>query len=346
MPNLKICSFNCEWMNDWFVSGSGPAAFRATFTKDGHTSNTDTTCKRTAAVITAIDPDMLAVQEGPSRQEELELFVSTYLKDGGGAPRYQCFLGDTGAAQKVGVLFKPQIGAQLALHADITGLIDPWLADVDGNEQLEDYEFTRSPLVVNLQAGAAIFQVIVMHTKSNFIQRGQAMWNDPAEKQNYIHQALRNRRRISAEGMRTRAYLDALLSGDAARRIIVLGDLNDGPGRDYFEDKYLTHNVTDLLIGSTFEPEWIFTHAQRDVVVAQRYTAVFDDYVPNPQPNKRMLLDHILLSPGFGGATGLRKVANSGAVNHAEFNAQVVNNGQHREDRPSDHRPVSVTLQY
>ena len=346
MPTLKVCSFNCEWMNDWFASGSGPAAFRPTFTKDGHTSNTDATCKRTAAVISAIDPDVLAVQEGPSRQEELELFIATYLQDGGGAPRYQCYLGDTGAAQKVGLLFKPQVGAQLAPHSDITQLIDDWDADVDGDEQLESYHFTRSPLVVNLQAGAATFQMIVMHTKSNFVQNGKSMWTNPATQQQYVHQALTNRRRISAEGMRTRTYLDKVLAADSSRRIIVLGDLNDGPGRDYFEDNYLTHNVTDLMVGSAFEPEWTFTHAQSDVPAAQRYTAVFDDYVPTPQPNKRLLLDHILLSPGFSGGSGLRKVANSGAVHHAEYTAQVVNNGQQRENRPSDHRPVSVTLQY
>jgi hypothetical protein len=28
MPQIRICSFNVEWMNDWFVSGSGPAAFK------------------------------------------------------------------------------------------------------------------------------------------------------------------------------------------------------------------------------------------------------------------------------------------------------------------------------
>jgi hypothetical protein len=42
----------------------------------------------------------------------------------------------------------------------------------------------------------------------------------------------------------------------------------------------------------------------------------------------------------------LAKVAGSGAVRHTEYDAQVVNGGANREDRPSDHRPVSVTLEY
>ena len=31
MPEIRICSFNVEWMNDWFVSGSGGAAFKTQF---------------------------------------------------------------------------------------------------------------------------------------------------------------------------------------------------------------------------------------------------------------------------------------------------------------------------
>ena len=68
MPQIHICTFNVEWMNDWFVSGSGPAAFKSQFKeKNGsYLNNTDATAKRTAAVIRAIDPDILAAQEAPS----------------------------------------------------------------------------------------------------------------------------------------------------------------------------------------------------------------------------------------------------------------------------------------
>jgi hypothetical protein len=124
-----------------------------------------------------------------------------------------------------------------------------------------------------------------------------------------------------------------------------LGDLNDGPGLDYFEENYLAHNITDILVGSAFAPELIFAHAQHDVAAATRYTAVFDDFVENVK-KKKLLLDHILLSPTLTGATGLRKVPNSGTIHHQEYAAQVKNGGKKREDRPSDHRPVSVELVY
>ena len=48
------------------------------------------------------------------------------------------------------------------------------------------------------------------------------------------------------------------LDADPEAAIVVLGDFNDGPGRDLFEQQYLAHNVTDLLVGSPYRPETLF----------------------------------------------------------------------------------------
>jgi hypothetical protein len=146
-----------------------------------------------------------------------------------------------------------------------------------------------------------------MHAKSNFVNQGQQMWNDPATHQNYIVAALMARRRNGTEGMRLRRYLDERLAADAATKLIVLGDLNDGPGLDYFEERYLAHNVTDIIVGSAFQPEWVFSHAQHDVAAANRFTAIFDDLVTNTN-GAHLLLDLILLSPGFSAVAGVRKM--------------------------------------
>jgi endonuclease/exonuclease/phosphatase family metal-dependent hydrolase len=346
MPIIRIASANLEWMNDWFTSDSQPAAFKNAFSRDGYNNSTAITAQRVARLISAIDPDILAIQEGPSRSEELDLFIRTYLYDGG-TPRYQFFLGDSGGAQKLALLYKPQSvnSALLTPHPEIADLIDEWLADVDGTMVLSDYRFTRAPLVVDLKLGTHTLRVIVMHTKSNFVNNGQALWQNPADRQNYVALALKARRRNATEGMHLRQYLDQTLAADPSAAIMVMGDFNDGPGLDYFEKNYLAHNVTDIVVGSAFEPEWIFAHAQHDVSSSQRYTAVFDDFVENIN-GKKLLLDHILLSPGLSGAGGLSRIVQSGTIHHAEYLAQVDNNGAHREDRPSDHRPVSVQLSY
>jgi endonuclease/exonuclease/phosphatase family metal-dependent hydrolase len=328
-------------MNDWFSADAAEPAFRPTFTRDGEVNDTAQTAGRLAAMIEAIDADVVAIEEGPSRPAELELFVHDYLAGGFGS-----FLGDSGGAQKLGLLYKPGAveAASLAPHGEIADLIDPWDADVDGDAVIDEYQFTRNPLVVDLAVGGQALRMIVAHTKSNFINQGRELWENPATRQSYVVAALKNRRRISSEGMRIRRYLDRRLAEDEDAAIIVLGDLNDGPGMDYFEEKFLSHNVTDIIVGSAFAPEWIFTHAQHDVPAPQRYTAEFEDFVP-VRERRRLLLDHILLSPGLSRPGVLHRVDGSGAVRHAEYDAQVVNNGARRQDRPSDHRPVSVDLE-
>jgi endonuclease/exonuclease/phosphatase family metal-dependent hydrolase len=348
MPTLRIASANLEWMNYWFTNDSDPVGWKSTFVQDGQTNNTARTAKRAAAMIRAINPDILALEEGPSRDGELALFIKDHLADGSGQPLYKFFLSDSGGPQRVALLYKPaaMTGATLAPHPSIIGLIDPWEADVDGDMRLEpDYHFTRNPLVVNLKLGAHDLQVIVLHTKSAFVNNGAAMWNNPVTRQDYVIAALKARRRNGTEGMRVRDYLDRQLAADPKTAIVVLGDLNDGPGLDYFERRYLAHNVTDIITGSAFQPEWVFGHAQHDVAPPNRYTAVFDDFVENVS-QKKLLLDHVMLSPGLLSSTGLRKVAHSGAIHHAEYMAQVTAGGTKRENRPSDHRPVSVRVRY
>jgi endonuclease/exonuclease/phosphatase family metal-dependent hydrolase len=347
MPKLRVASMNGEWMNSWFTADGTPAAFLSTFKLPGESQSNSTskTASRLAAVVRAIDADILALQEAPSRKEELDLFISTHLA-GPGGPLYAGILGDSGGAQKLGLLFKPgSVTASLAPSSGLATLLNEWSADVDGDMVLGPYSFTRRPLVVDVQAGSHQLQVIVMHTKSNFVNQGQALWEDPATRQEYVVAALKARRRNATEGMRARKYMEERITANAGSRIILLGDLNDGPGLDYFEENYLAHNVTDILVGSAFAPELIFQHAQHDVPAAKRFTAVFDDFVENIK-GKKLLLDHILLSPALKGTTGLRKVANSGTIHHTEYEAQIKNGGKKREDRPSDHRPVSVQLMY
>lgn len=66
MPTVRICSVNGEWMNDWFTADAEPVAFRPTCDRDGGKPNDTTqTATRLAAMITAIKPHVVAIEEGP-----------------------------------------------------------------------------------------------------------------------------------------------------------------------------------------------------------------------------------------------------------------------------------------
>jgi hypothetical protein len=338
---MRIVNWNIEWMNDWFVGG-GSVAFRENNLSRGIT-DIDDLCQRVASVVNSLNPDVLTVEEGPSDIREMQLFVDNYLSDQYGVARFDIFGGLDGAAQKLYALVK--IGGALNSASiptdDLTQeLGEPWESDVDGDFWLDGYSFTRQPLVIEGTASPtnATVRIITLHTKSKYVHHGQQLWENPNTRMDYVVAALKNRRRISSEAMRVRRYLDALLDDDPDSLCVVCGDFNDGPGIDYFETRYLTHNVTDILLGSAYYPDLVFEHAFiKRVPDDRRYTAIFDDFVDDIM-NRHLLLDHLLVSPALAPAVTDADIA------HPAYDAAIDPNAAGRQARASDHRPVYLDL--
>jgi exonuclease III len=338
---VRIVNWNIEWMNDWFV-GEGSVAFRQDNRRRGITDVADL-CRRVASVINNLNPDVLTIEEGPSDIREMELFVETYLIDGQGNRLFDIFGGIDGGAQKIYTLVKKggEFRNPIIPADDFTlALQDPWEADIDGDYQLENYEFTRQPLVVEGTKGDenSKLRIVTLHTKSKYVYNGESLWKNPDTRIEYVKAAMKNRRRISSEAMRVRKYLDDLVNQNNDSLSVVTGDFNDGPGIDYFEKRYLTHNVTDILLGSTYYPNLLFKHAFLERVPEhQRYTAIFDDFIDDI-PGRHLLLDHILISPALWSRIEDSEIA------HQEYNAGTDNNASGRQKYVSDHRPVYADL--
>lgn len=335
---MRIMNWNIEWMNKWFSGNANPVWGSHSLSE----ANAKEAAQRVANVIKAVDPDLICLQEGPSAQEEMALFIAEFLSDANGDPTYEGLIGKDGGAQKLYGLRK--VGGLVthmdyATDPDTVELGEAWDADVDGDNMLAAYDFTREPLVLEVDGnGIQPFTIINLHTKSKYVHGGQAAFNDPARKQDFIASAINARRRISAEGYRLRRYLDKKLQDDNAARIVVTGDFNDGPGHDFFERSYLTHNVADIVLGSTFYPRLIFHHALIErVQPASLFTARFDDFVDDIQ-DRPLLLDHFLVSPA------LVPEIQSARIAHGEFDNEVEGSGSSRAKRPSDHRPIVLDL--
>lgn len=334
---MRIVNWNLEWMNHWFSGNDAPVWGSNQLSE----AQARVCAGRAAAVIQALQPDLLTLQEGPSAAAEMQLFLDEFLSDNG-ASQFEALIGRDGGAQKLYALRR--IGGRVAamdyaLDDATEELAEVWDADVNGDMLLEGYDFTRLPLVVDIDpVGSAPIRVIVLHTKSKYVQFGASKWRDPNRRQEFVVAALEARRRISAEGFRLRGYLDALVEADPEARIVVTGDWNDGPGRDLFERSYLTHNVADIVLGSTFTPELIFHHPLISRVTANRlFTARFDDFVDEID-DRPLLLDHFAVSPALAGWV-------QGAdIGHDAYEAQVEGTGRNRTDRPSDHRPIVLDI--
>lgn len=335
---MKLITWNIEWMNKWFQGNSSPDWGSSSLSA----GEARIAAQKTANVINAMQADLLCIQEGPSHINEMMLFIDTFLSDATGNALYEPLIGPDGRQQKMYALRR--IGGKVtsidyAIDLATEALLDEWEADVDGNMHLEAYDFTRVPLVVDAALpGGRNLRVIVLHTKSKYVHGGEARWSNPARRQEFIVDALKARRRISAEGFRLRTYLDDLLQDQQDRPFAVLGDFNDGPGRDFFERSYLTHNVTDIVLGSTFYPNLILHHPLIGTIPPPSlYTARFDDYVDDIQ-DRPLLLDHILVSPRLAGSIKAADIA------HVEFEAELEGSGSQRTQRASDHRPVWIEL--
>jgi len=334
---MKIMNWNIEWMNNWFSGNHDPQWGSGSLSA----GEAHVVAARVANVIRDVDPDVLCVQEGPSAMPEMQLFIEAHLSDNG-VPRYEALIGKAGGAQKLYVLTK--VGGAVAAidhatDAPTQELENVWQADVDGDLLLQPYDFTRLPMVVDLDphAGAPL-RIVVLHTKSKYVHNGQALFGNPARRHEFIAAAMKARRRISAEGFRLRSYLDQLVAADAGARVIVTGDWNDGPGPDFFERQYLTHNIADIVLGSTFYPDLIFRHPVLERVPSTAlFTARFDDFVDDI-PDRPLLLDHFAVSPGLYG-----DIRDAG-IAHAEYERELDGSGAARTQRASDHRPIWLTL--
>jgi hypothetical protein len=86
-------------------------------------------------------------------------------------------------------------------------------------------------------------------------------------------------------------------------------------------------------LGNTYHPENIFSYL---LDLSNDYTAIFDDFVEN-EPNKHILLDRILISPS------LNPYVNSCKVEYEKYDA-LVDDPDRRDGRPTDHRPVTLSL--
>jgi endonuclease/exonuclease/phosphatase family metal-dependent hydrolase len=357
MPQLKIATFNVEWLISIFGgqwknwNGKIPASFpgRTGPIRLAPIKDVPGLCQRIAGVIRQVDPDILGIEEGPPLLAQMQLFVRRFLND-----RYHVYQSNE-KQQSIFALAKkalvghlthePHDGQALAL---LNGKFPyyPWLGF-----QVQDrkhHQFDRIPLVLKFRpAGQKELQIVVVHTKSKFSKlKTRKQWEN--REKEAVLSALDSRQKLSAEVGQLRKYVTAQLQPrDPNKGVLVMGDFNDGPFADLMEQEFLLHNIVDELVGSFLDPDKYLTHAMTPAVMAKAETVRFPDPLNNGQIVGEFI-DHVLLSPSIvsgNGAFTLR--ANSCCVETAaydQFNADM--NDNDRGLRPSDHRPVSAIIDY
>ena len=216
---------------------------------------------------------------------------------------------------------------------NVDNVYDPWNVDIDEDKVKEHIRWDRKPLEAIFSIGpganAQRIRLIDIHSKSKGIF-------DIVDLARFQEISYGNRKKLIAQATRLRQRMDELLAEPNAIPTIVLGDMNDGPGLDAFEQR-LGRSFVETTMGNVFNPANIFRNALQHIPDDFRWTADFPDpIVNNPRGfNHRVWIDHILVSPDLADPQGpIRLVANSGAIDENDDTAELA----------SDHFAVSCVL--
>ncbi len=327
---MRICSYNIEWFDKLFNADN--------------TLKTDQESKprldSIADVLSTIDADLIGITEAPNNLKSgakktvscLENFASAY-----GLTTDKALIGFPSAGQQeISVLYNsskidavhapggkntksnPKFNEQLELDTDDDGI-------------KELYKFYRPPLeleISDLDSGDKT-NIIIAHTKSKGIFKSADLvfW----EREN-----VRSRRKLFAECSWIRKRVDEWL--DAGKRVLVMGDINDGPGMDSYEFQF-GKSAVEIIMGDIFSPEKVLkSHIGRPKWSALGWTPSstrFKDRITETQVN--VLIDHILVSQNIGVQAESHKVWNP----YQQMEAHDIKNSL---EAASDHFPVTIEL--
>lgn len=318
--------------------------------------------------IEEIDPDILCIIEGPGDILDMRDFVQNGLNGryrlvertgtdaalaaNPGDPRraLKDLYGMQGTAltgkQWIWFLVKPPLAANagivdLGIWRTMSGGAT-WPVHFWGDRRTIRHKHWRHPQVLFLDVDGLRIEIIGVHMKSKFNTVTAFEADGTTLTEAFVAKALRNRIKLASEALDLRAYVDARFRQEPDPAIFIVGDMNDGPGKELFEREYLFFDLISNVQGEVFFARRFLNHALFDFAEDLRWSVVFKDKV-DPERSPNILLDHILFTQRMVREALLPRVeAGAGSVEHPIH--ERINAVRNKKNRTSDHVPVSVTI--
>ncbi|RWR47642.1 endonuclease [Sinirhodobacter ferrireducens] len=293
---MRIATYNVEWFTNLFDR-------RGRLLDDDQWSSRYNVTRAQqlgglGIVFTAINADAVLIVEAPddnSRRKTVPMLESfaAYFN----LRQRRALIGFSNETQQqiallydpdaVSAVFDPQEGTEDCPRFDRSLKID-----LDIDDTLDTVTFSKPPLEVALttRAGKTV-RLIGVHIKSK-APHGEV---DPTSE---VRIAIENRRKQLAQCIWLRRRIDAHL--DAGDSLIVLGDFNDGPGLDEYEQLFGRSGL-EIAVGEGSPPERRMRdpHARLrhggHSLAAQPASARF--WLPEAHQYFSAMLDYVLLSP-------------------------------------------------
>lgn len=293
---MRIATCNVEWFTNLFDDAGGLLEDTVPAGRAGLPRHEQLAAL--GIVFTALDADAVMVIEAPDGSRAkgtraLEAFAARY-----GLRARQATLGFVSETQqeiallhdpdRLVVRHDPVDGGAAAPRFDVSFRID---LDVDARPDVVRWSKPPLELAVTTAAGA-VFRMIGVHAKSKSPHGARS----PAA---VMRRAIENRRKQLAQCLWLRARIDAhLAAGDP---LIVLGDLNDGPGLDEYEALFGRSSL-EIVMG---EGEAVQMHdpAARRAALGRMGAAPTSArfWMPGEERWMETLVDYVMVSPDLLG---------------------------------------------
>ena len=329
---MRIATYNVEWFASLFDNDNQLFDDDAPSARHGVTRAQQTAAL--GAVFRALDADAVMVIEAPNhgRRQSTVAALTLFAERFGLRARevVMGFANDT--QQEIALLYDPdRLSARhCPRETPIAPRFDRTAEIAVGSEGVPaPVVFSKPPLEVEVTTEAGFtFQMIGVHLKS----KAPHGVKDPAALRAL---ALANRRKQMAQAVWLRRRIEGHLA--EARPVMVLGDLNDGPGFDEHE-RLLGHSSVEIVTGQgedmLFDPHAQAVQSPRPTPSSARFWIA---------PERRYLsamLDYIMVSPPF------RTYAPRWRIWHPLDDPQIAADARLRAAllAASDHFPVTLDI--
>jgi len=292
---MRIATWNVEWFAGLFdeadtllLDDAPSRRYRVSRRRQG---------TAIAEVLRALDADLVMVIEAPntgraqSTTRALERFAAHF--DLRQSRAITGFPSDT--QQEIAALYDPdalRLRHDPMQAPDAPAFDTSFPLDVDVDGQPDRHVFSKPPLELEITAPdlPAPLRMIGVHAKSKSP-------GDARSAEAMMRIAIANRRKQLAQCVWLRRRIDQVLA--AGHPLIVLGDLNDGPGLDHYE-KLFGKSSVEVVLGDPARAQtrlidphaeaWLNPRQGWTLSTARFYHRGFDRYV-------NALLDYVMLSP-------------------------------------------------
>jgi endonuclease/exonuclease/phosphatase family metal-dependent hydrolase len=347
MQRLRIASYNVEWMNNLFEKDQ-PKLRTSKGKGMGRQVNSATAvAEKIAGVISDIDADIIGIEEGPAKLEQMKFFNKKFLSNS-----YDVFGMESGT-QSIYALTKKGLDvrvkqipptSKLYEHLKKPVKFQPW----GEYDSAKSHRMARPPVLLELSYGTELpFQLVIAHTKSQFT-KGFTQSKFLAREPEAMKEAVLARQKLSADIAAYRRHVTHVILSDTAQGVVLMGDLNDGFARGIFETEFLMQSLIDQLRGGFRRQCALLEHAfnEKQLNDKESFTVEFRDPT-QPKKTTRELIDHILMTPAAMTRTGWLKFKKGSAeIGHTISSTYTDNKGVLPDERPSDHVPVWADFEY